>query len=199
MKAKTVLPFLACALAFPILAEPITYEIDFTLGGVVNTLPGGQLPTSGSFTYDPAIGFTSFIVMWNGNVFDLTASANAPMLETTAPFPTWSECNDVASSPGFGFLIMSHTVTGCPLTYEWDAYNGPGPFASFGFWEYLPYPPDPSLSELTYIINTGTPSNSPPINSAGQWSITAVPEPTFMPVLILGIMLLPFVQRNRRS
>jgi hypothetical protein len=36
------------------------------------------LPSSGSFTYDPDTPhFTSFLVTWQGIIFDLTSSANA--------------------------------------------------------------------------------------------------------------------------
>src|SRR4051794_1748928 len=64
------------------------YNIDFNFdfGG------SGIKPTSGTFTYDPLLGFSGFVVIWNGNTFDLTAAANTatstghpPFGGTTAP------------------------------------------------------------------------------------------------------------------
>jgi hypothetical protein len=46
----------------------------------------GPLPTSGSFTYDDSTNqFSSFQVVWEGNAFDLTASANSPFIGNSGP------------------------------------------------------------------------------------------------------------------
>jgi hypothetical protein len=71
-------------------------------------------------------------------------------------------------------------VSGCPLTYYWVAYNYPGQGATFDFWGYLPYPPDPTLSQLTYSIGSSALGATPldMLTGSGTWTITAVPEPS---------------------
>ena len=49
---------------------PKTYAIDFAGNNVV-------LPNAGSFSYDPATGFSNFQVQWFGATFDFTAAANS--------------------------------------------------------------------------------------------------------------------------
>src|SRR5450755_1827745 len=60
------------------IADPVTYDIAFT-GGFYGQ--SGALipdaPQSGSFSYDPATGFSNFIIDWGILSFDLTAVANA--------------------------------------------------------------------------------------------------------------------------
>ncbi len=59
------------------LAAPVTYGINFTA-------TEGMAPEAGSFTYDAATElFSNFTVNWGGEIFDLTASANAPSIVGT--------------------------------------------------------------------------------------------------------------------
>ena len=71
-----LLVLMACT--FPAIADPVTYDITFT-GGFYGQ--SGALipdaPQSGSFSYDPATGFSNFIVDAGMLSFDLTAAANA--------------------------------------------------------------------------------------------------------------------------
>ena len=54
-------------------AGAVTYNINFTPAF-------GNLPISGTFTYNAAVPqFSNFTVTWNNVAFDLTASANAPL------------------------------------------------------------------------------------------------------------------------
>ena len=63
-------------------AAPIGYVINFTVES------GGPAP-SGEFTYDPALPqFTSFVVRWNGLVFDLVSSPDPYGLNNYANTPS---------------------------------------------------------------------------------------------------------------
>jgi hypothetical protein len=192
--------FLICALSVSGLAGSITYNIEFALGGLVNqTAPNAILPTSGSFTYDSVAGFTSFVVEWDGSTFDLTSAANAPFITGFPSIP--NGCNDQASSPAFGFLFTSRTVSGCPLTYEWVADNYPGSAASFDFWGYLPAASDPTLSQLAYGIDSSVSGPTPldPLSSGGTWTITAqVPEPSPLLMTFSWLGVLYCVKRHSR-
>src|SRR5258705_7053020 len=56
-------------------ASPVHYTFNFTLQS------GNVLPTSASFDYDAsAPAFTNFSVPWNGLTFNLTGSANSPIV-----------------------------------------------------------------------------------------------------------------------
>jgi hypothetical protein len=60
--------------ALPAWAGPVYYAISFDL------VSGSPSPTSGSFNYDssdPSAPFMDFLVVWDGNTYDLTASANS--------------------------------------------------------------------------------------------------------------------------
>jgi Bacterial Ig-like domain (group 3) len=82
---------------------PRNYTINFAGSGVI-------LPTAGSFTYDPAVGFTNFQVQWFGASFDFTAAANNA-----------SGCG--TSGPALAFALLSQSLTGCPsgtfANYAW--------------------------------------------------------------------------------
>src|SRR5665213_2302814 len=72
-----------------------TYDVDF--------LGDGTLPTQGSFTYDSVVpSFSNFTVTWNGVLFDLTASANAPMLNPPDP-----SCLGGATGAAATFALLS--------------------------------------------------------------------------------------------
>jgi hypothetical protein len=76
--AYLLLVFAACT--FPAIAKSVTYGITFT-GGYYGGPRGGTFipdaPQSGSFSYDPATGFSNFIVDWGSLTFNLTTAANA--------------------------------------------------------------------------------------------------------------------------
>ena len=91
--------FSACVLAAaglfvrPAAAVPIDYSITFAPDS-------GLAPASGSFTYDSAVPlFTNFQVVWNGFDFDLTSSANDPLV-----YLTNAACLGAGPSTGFALL-----------------------------------------------------------------------------------------------
>jgi hypothetical protein len=96
MKLVSLLLFVsACAFA-----APVTYTMAFT-GGLYHA--NGQFepfaPEAGSFTYDPGSGFSNFNVLYDGDIFDLTASANAPTVCIS-----FSNCSTGDPATGFNLL-----------------------------------------------------------------------------------------------
>ena len=181
-----ILVVIALATPTKVKADGVDYTISFT------ATSGSPSPTSGSFTYDSSTDqFTNFIVDWDNVEFDLTASANAP---TNFGAPTG--CSG-ASSPGYGFLLMSQALTGCTVKYEWIGTAVPvipvGPIAEFDFFAVattdsvdgiftnFPVPPGTALNQVS-----------------GDWSIAAVatPEPSSYALMLLGVGLV-FVLRKR--
>src|SRR5581483_316518 len=99
---RTVFSFFCSAvLAAAASGGPTAYNIVF------NIKYGGPTPT-GSFVYDPATGFSNFIVQWNGLTYNLTAPANNPIANGSVT----TACSGV-SGPALGWAIMSQTVSGC--------------------------------------------------------------------------------------
>jgi hypothetical protein len=113
MKNLTALLLVA---AMPLAAGSIEYTID---------VPGvpSSLLSSATFTYDGS-RFTDFIVVWRGDTFDLTASANAPTF-VNAP----ASCYSGYSGPQLGFALMTQALPSCngiPITYQFIADVGAG-------------------------------------------------------------------------
>ena len=161
-------------------ASPITYTINFTLGG------GGTLPSAGSFAYDSGTHtFSAFSVTWEGIAFDLTGSANAPV---TAGSPCGALTGGAAS-----FALLSGA---CALdTVDWFSHISPSP--EFGFTTFV----DPTNSILIWA-NAGSPT--PPYDtSGGNWTITAgdpppaEPEPTSLSLMVSGLFSGAVVARKR--
>jgi hypothetical protein len=166
-------------------ADTVTdYTINFT------TTSGSPTPVSGSFTYNstnPA--FSNFVVVWDGVTINLTASANAPIMQAAG-----TGCAGESSTPSYGFALMSHTVSGCSLYTYWYAGTTSSPYYSF----------------FDFISQTGTGSNqiytysdpaSPTGNVYGTWTIQAVstPEPSTCLLLTLGTLSLMGVRRRPRD
>ena len=101
------------ALAGPAQASIIHYTINFT----VET---GSPTPSGSFDYDPTVGFSNLIVSWDGELFDLTGSANAPGVGGTC----------TSSYQNLFLAISGGSACQSQTTIEWSAetYNN---FSSF--------------------------------------------------------------------
>src|SRR5258708_4376935 len=127
----------------------ISYDISFTLQ------TGAPAPLSGSFTYDPVLGFSSFIVDWDGNSYNLTTAANSP---TTSG----NGCVGEANTAAWGFAILSKSVTGCSGSYGWSGVNISNFLSGFGF-------------EFTQIVQDSITATSVPsagtANAGGDWTI----------------------------
>ena len=120
---------------------PKTYAIDFTGKNVI-------LPDAGSFTYDPATGFSNFQVQWFGATFDFTAAANNA-----------TGCN--ASGPALGFALLSQSLSGCPsgrfAPYSWTGVErGEGSPFNFSF----SYGSSPTAADVSLAATANCPSSS---------------------------------------
>lgn len=201
--------FLGLIIAVALPARATTVVGSFT-GNIAFTAAGGGIaPTSGGFTYAPdpaspfypAPSFSNFMVTWNGITFDLTGSANGP--ESFGG----DECN-LFSSTGFGFAIMTQSVSGCKTTptYEWFATTGNpsfGQLPSFRFGVITSGGGDSQAGGASLEIfsdPTGTPV-IPGASASGTWtvtSVTSVPEPPSGLLLATGLLALMGVRRKLR-
>ena len=184
-----VVGLLFAAISPGALADTLTtYAITFTLN------PGYTLlPASGSFTYDSTNPqFSNFLVSWAGVTFDLTAAANAPDVRG-------SGCTGEASTPSFGFAIISQSASGCsnPIGYYWGALVDGGGYAEFGFGLYNANSgvTQDVFITIVHAFDSGGPS------ATGNWSITpsstvTTPEPSALVLLGIGIFALLGIRRS---
>jgi hypothetical protein len=180
-RALTLTPLALLLAAVPALAAT-TYEINFT---VTDPL-GAPSPTSGSFTWDGST-FSNFTVKWQGITFDLTASANAPALLGA------TGCNGEASTPSYGFILITQTATGCkPIpgaAYIWSAADlsaSQGKQSTFVFGYGNGTPPEDEI--LDYEVGNIPPGDSVVVAN-GKWTLTAeAPEPGSLGLVLLGTL-----------
>ena len=178
MKALIAVFFLGVFCVGTALSAPAAYTIQFT-GESVMSAP---LPT-GSFTYDPAAGFSNFLVSWNGALIDMTSSANAPEL---APDPP-TGCASAGPTHQYGFLLISQAATGCtvPAQYLWGALYSSG-VAQFQFILNVTDGLSVAQDQIAAISYTGEPVID---FGSGGWTITtgdAVPEPGSLTMALTG-------------
>ncbi len=167
--------------ALPASALPIEYTIDFTLSP--NSTP--IAPTSGFFYYDPAEPsgpFTDFTVSWDGNTYDLTASANSPSYSPYGAPP----CTDGLSGGAATFALLT-ACSGVTTSNAWTAgdcceFNSeyvqpPGQFAFAAGGDNYP---------TIYVDATVGDS---PDNAFGTFAVTATPEPSVTVLTLIGLCL----------
>jgi hypothetical protein len=102
-----------CAFTLPAAATPVTYNITFTGGYYID--PYGPFvefaPDPATFTYDPASGFSNFVVDYGPDTFNLTPSANS-------------------GNPAANFLALIDGDL-------WSSYETP---IGFNYFTYLSFP-----------------------------------------------------------
>ena len=183
MMKKAAFLLALAALPSALTASPVQYTISFTL-------VSGVAPTSGSFTYDPSTEmFTQFDVVWDGLVFDMTADANNPTVDTSNP--------SCPGGPGFGFALMAKQLNSCAETYAYSAQlmNHDANF-HFGMYPVGAYYPD------IISISVAAPSSDGAVYGYGNWTITPtqapVPEPGTPGLFALGGTACILASRKRR-
>lgn len=174
------------AIASSALATPTTYDITF--GG---TFP---LPAEGFFTYDPAVvqSFSDFHVLWDGLDFDLTGAANAPTIN--------GDCG-VLAPPQLAFALLSHTPSKCT--------NNSSAAAGFqGEQRFVSFMGDLDSNLNAYSVSFGASIGEPclppglcnvGVSPASTFEIapqtTAVPEPSTLLTVIIGLASLGWLRR----
>ena len=172
-----LVPFLLALGAVPAAATTSYYTIDFTLTS------SAPLPTSGSFFYDPSTStFTSFDVSWDGDLFDLTASANtSPFYSTTDP------CYSGAANGAQDiFLLLTSCSSDTNPTYYtaapyWYGDNdlNPDGYTAFGFQT------TPVLNQVTDAYYSGS---GAAVQALGGFEATT-PEPGTWALTLIGLGL----------
>jgi hypothetical protein len=177
--AMRVFPLLLAVGALPALGAPVLYTIHFNL-----TL-GSTLPTSGSFYYDSSTStFTSFIVVWNGDTFDLTSSANTPGVFVASPDPCYS---GATTNPQQVFLMLTACSADANPTYYhsapyWITFT-PGSAQSFEISTGAYAPP---------VVQVGLMINSPANTGSAQggFSSSSSAPPPSTPAPGSGVLML---------
>jgi hypothetical protein len=174
--AHILLFFAACAL--PAVCAPISYDITFTGG----TGHGPFMPESGSFSYDPSNGFSNFLVLWDGAIFDLTSSANAPSCQ---PEPS-------CSTPAASFAALMNPSA---IWTEATVYAG-GPFSTTLSFEEFSDPQNFAAFGATVVPSL--PEAVPYTPAVGTFTVTLATAPEPATVGLLGLGLLGAVAFRRR-
>lgn len=170
------------------LIDLTTYTINFT--------GTGTLPTAGMFTYDPdTTTFTSFLVTWHGVSFDLTSSANAPLVALSFPLPCLSGLSGAAASFALLQGACPSGPVGSVVVTEWDAVDNP-PFNPF--FDFLTTNGPAEIQVLAFPQQIVQPFTD---QGVGGWSISpkgaAVAEPSSL--TLVTTLLCAFVARRRIS
>jgi len=181
---RTLLGAAACCLlaASQLQADSTAYDINFS---------DGASPTnpSGSFMYDSSSDtFSDFIVVFDTLSFDLTDAANTPKIAGTAP-----ACLGGATDGAASFALLSGSCSDA----EWQ-----GQITSNGEFTILTPTNIPGVGYIALDDRVSSVGINPMFvgdAEAGTFTITAVPEPGQVGVMIAGLLaLLCSVRRTRR-
>jgi hypothetical protein len=178
-----------------LLADPINYEITFSAppGDSLGVLP------SGSFTYDPSVGFSNFLVDWADNTFDITSSANEPALASDPA----TGCDSAASDPQYGFLLITQSATGCAAQYGWLGIYDAEEFDLDLVLEVEITPTEIAQDEIVAQV-TSPAAPSPSFNETigGSWTVTeessSTPEPGSVWLMLFGTLAVAAISIFRR-
>ena len=157
--------------AVPAAATTIEYEINFG---------GGVGAPSGSFTYNNVTDtFSGFTVTYLGNVFNLTASANNPIINGTG-----GSCVGGATGAAAAFALFQAPCLGSDETV--DTVWFPIGTTAFVFTnEYL------SVSNYTCVESGDSTCMAPAGNPGGPIDgIDPIPEPASCMLVLVGFGLM---------
>ena len=137
---------------------------------------GSTLPTTGLLTYDSATSTVANLqVLWNDHVYDLTNSANAPIVG--------AGCPGTVSSGATGFGLMSKSL--CSGLYDrWFGVSSFGASTQFRFSSQTLALPE-KLGASISADGPGIPGEFGQSLSAGDWSLGAPFEaPAGTPIIL---------------
>jgi|HubBroStandDraft_4_1064222.scaffolds.fasta_scaffold189698_1 hypothetical protein len=168
---RTAVAAAVCLLA-PVAAHATDVFTDYTIAFTQTS--GSPAPTSGQFVYDDTINtFTLFTVNWNSEVLNFMAAANAgPSVIGT--------CN---AGPGNGAqqtldMLTGVDPTGCAHNQQYQFLSGD---------EDIIGNPQGGANEDNFAMSD---SGSLGPFSSGTFTVTAVPEPSTLTMLALGLAIL---------
>lgn len=179
-----------CMLLIAALSSPIAKAdtIDMT-PYAINFTGSPTFPTAASFTYDPDTAtFSSFVITWDGLLFDLTSSANFPTLSATPP-----PCIGSLTGGAATYALLSGACSPAPgdFTTAWGAHLQPDPIFEFATF-------DATSWIRVYGFNTPQYGNDA---GGGDWTITpssgTAPEPDTLLMFGSGIMGLASLLRRK--
>lgn len=154
MKILSLFVLLVCATASTN-AAPILHRIDFT--------GSGGVPLTGSFAYDSSTQlFSSFIVLWNSDPFDLTSSANAASVSGTCATAAPDAEDYYNYLSGNGCAGQSWLVFGLQTLPPSQTFR----LGSF---------------PVAYAQQSGPGTGAVGLIEGGEFTISAVPDPSPVP------------------
>jgi hypothetical protein len=171
-----------------IVAAPVTYDMTFT-GGFFSDSLNREVPfapSSGSFTYDPASGFSNFIVMYDGATFNFTAQANAPEI-CIAGSPCYS------GTPADAFASLTTDST-------WDSFETPIGYNTSTFLA-LAYSSGETFYQTVPVFEGFQECcGSPRMGTFAVAAAVPTPEPLLSPILVACLPVFAgLVARGRRG
>jgi hypothetical protein len=152
-------------------AAPTDYVIqDFTIE------QGGPAPTSGRFTYDPLVGFTNFLLEWQGATFDLTSAANQPYLTTGSAFSLGSHVES--------FALLTKTLAEPSNDVSWTASTDCGRECASSVAGFRTDPNDTVFIEFAALGGDYIPGTA---GNSGSFTVTAIPEADTLAMFVTGL------------
>jgi hypothetical protein len=193
---KLALGLLLLSISVPAFSAAVSYSIVFT-GSATDPLGAAVPLPTGSFTYDPAAGFSNFILYWQGAAIDLTPMANSPSIATSPA----TGCASADHTPAYGFLMVSQTAA-CDTTpqYGWMGQLFPSGYIFGLMLDTSPVDSngDPLGPAEDSMVSMGFATTGAAAAGSGNWSIQETPEPATFGLGAAVLMAIAIRQRISR-